>query len=106
MVKLRNQQNLAAVLVGSVLVVFCGIVAYQIVQIALQFKAMRRINDALHTKLRILVRRQQNVTVLLPKAAGGEANSAAAAAAATVKTTHTVISLRDDEVREPLLTEN
>lgn len=94
--KLRNQQALAIVMVGSVLIVFCGIIAYQISLTVLKFRAIREISNAMLTKYKMQQKPFEDIAQL-----PGDTDSTAA-----VQVTNTTVDIRSNKLREPLLTEN
>lgn len=94
--KLRNQQALAVVMVGSVLIVFCGIIAYQISLTVLKFRAIREISNAILTKYKMQQKPFEDIAQ-----PPGDTDSTAA-----VQVMHTTVDIRSNKLRESLLTEN
>ena len=97
--KLRNQQTLAVAMVGSILIVFCGIITYQMSLIALKFRAMREIKNSLQIKMKKLLRIEQEPHQLC-ETVGGTCSAAA------VGVTYSTVDIKSSKLRESLLTEN
>ncbi len=91
----KKQQALATIMVGSVLLIFCGVAVYQIFCIAGKYKSMRIIASFIHGKLQ---RKAENNSSTDSSSQSGNTTSTGI--------THTMVemTLRNNELRERLLT--
>ena len=96
---MTNQQGLATAMVGSVLVVFCGILAYQIYCLFTKFKMFRKIVQYIPAQIKL--RFNAGEVTPVPQTLSPQKT-----VDTSIKTTYSVIEMTKstNELREPLLT--
>lgn len=98
--KIRHQQSLAVAMVGSVLVVFCGVLAYQILCTVSRFKAVLKVIQLVSGKVKRKDSVGRDETAL--QGPTQQQNM-------STTTTHSLVEMTEcvppnNELREPLLT--